>query len=177
MRTLPKHTMNSGAYGGPLAVPPGVRLIRAGGGVVELWNLDGLLTHGENGGEPIGTELDMTDSWHDDAQEVEPSPGTCTDTAAMICAVDPKKTGVGVGARAWEEYSFSTSVVDLEGGGRSVQWFVGHGGELDGITTDPVGHPNVFMTACSDGYVRLFNVRLPLPPMMINSGVGKDVQQ
>ena len=92
----------------------------------------------------------------------------------MICAVDPKKTGVGVGARAWGEYSFSTSVVDLEGGGRSVQWFVGHGGELDGITTDPVGHPNMFMTACSDGYVRLFNVRLPLPALMINSGVGKE---
>ena len=69
---LPKHTMNGGAHGGPLAVPPGVRLIRAGGGVVGLWDLDGLLTHGENGGEPIGTELDMTDSWHDDAQEVEP---------------------------------------------------------------------------------------------------------
>ena len=49
-----------------------------------LWKFNGLPTHGENDGELIGTELDMTDSWHDDAQEVGSSSGTCADTVVKL---------------------------------------------------------------------------------------------
>jgi WD40 repeat protein len=191
---LPRHTMKSGMYKGPLAVLPGGRLIRAGRGAVAVWNLDGLPTHGEDGEALIWGHLDWEDTGRDDPEEVELSSGSPVDTVikfedegfyplvwhahpsqvgSMICAADPKKTRAGGGEGSC---SYSTVVVDLEDGGRSVQRYVGHGAELSagGIATDPAGDPNVFLTACLDGYARLYDVRHPLPVLTMNSGGGKE---
>ena len=183
-RTLPTHTMNTKKYGGPLAVLPGGRLIRAGKGAVGVWNLDNVRTHGADGTKRIGKIYDSEDSWRDDPEEIEESSGCLpgssvkledtkmypgiwakhpSKSGVMICAADPKETEL-----------YSTVAIDLEGGGKSVGKYTGHGGELSAngivVSATPDGDRNVFVTACMDGLARLYDVRQPLPVLTMDSG-------
>ena len=63
--------------------------------------------------------------------------------------------------------------IDLEHGGKRAARYLGHGGEVDKIATS-AGDPNVFVTAGSDGYARLFDVRHPLPVLTFNTGLQRD---
>jgi WD40 repeat protein len=183
-RAQPTHTMDTGEYEGPLAVLSGGRLIRAGQGAVGVWNLDGLPTHGDKGKTRLGGVFNSEDSWRDDSESIEPSSGSPADTVikledtsmypgvwaahpskkgAMMCAADPKKTN-----------GYSTVAVDLEGGGKSMGRYIGHGAELSagGITVSasPEGDKNVFLTSCMDGLARLYDVRHPLPVLSMDCG-------
>ncbi len=47
--------------------------------------------------------------------------------------------------------------------------YLGHGGGFNGISTSP-GDPNMFASACDDGFARLFDVRHPLPVLTLQAG-------
>lgn len=175
--------MDTGEYEGPLAVLPG-RLIRAGRGAVGVWTLDKLPTHGDKGTKRIGERFNAEDSWRDDPEAIESSCGSPVGTVikledntlypavwaahpaqkgVMICAADPSKTN-----------TYSTVAVDLEGGGKSVARYIGHGAELSAggiaVSASPEGDKNVFVTACMDGLARLYDVRHPLPVLSMDCG-------
>ncbi|KAH9944868.1 transmembrane amino acid transporter protein-domain-containing protein [Amylocystis lapponica] len=57
----------------------------------------------------------------------------------------------------------------MEHGGRTVARYLGHGGDVDEFSTS-AGDANVFATAASDGFVRLYDVRKPLPVVTLDSG-------
>jgi WD40 repeat protein len=183
-RALPTHTMNTGKYEGPLFVLSGGRLIRAGQGAVGVWNLDGLPTHGDKGKTLIGGQFDAEDSWRDDHESIESSSGSPADTdikledASLypnVWAAHPAKKGVMIcGADPSKTNRYSTVAVDLEGGGKSVGKYIGHGAELSAggiaISASPEGDKNMFVTACMDGLARLYDVRHPLPVLSMDSG-------
>lgn len=70
----------------------------------------------------------------------------------MICATDTKSN------------NYFCHALDLEAGGKSVSRCLGHGDSIDGFSTS-TGDSNVFLTSCTDGFARLYDVRHPLPVM------------
>ncbi|KAH9935224.1 uncharacterized protein BXZ73DRAFT_76917 [Epithele typhae] len=171
------HTMNSRQFRGPILVLPDGRLARAGKGRAAVWNVDALETHQDKPGELIGPgEVNLEDTWRDnDGDDIELSTGTVPTTSTPFG--DPnfspnvlhlhQPTGhVLFGAHSDDKVS--CAMLDLEAGGRIVTRFLGHGGEVAHISTDSRGNPNLFVTACTDGYARMFDVRHPLPVLTFN---------
>ncbi|KAH9859104.1 hypothetical protein C2E23DRAFT_34630 [Lenzites betulinus] len=173
------HTMDSRRYNGPIAVLPGGRVVRAGKGGAAVWNLDALQTH--RGGKRVGRgKFNVEDAVRDnDDGEIERSTGNAPSTTIkfaqagltpavwhlhapsghMLCAENSRKS---------EKYACYT--LDLEAGaGKIVSRFLGHGGNVAAFSTS-AGDANVFLTACADGYARLYDVREPLPVMTIDAG-------
>ncbi len=146
--------MDSGSdFQGPLVLLPNGRLGRAGKGKAALWLLEC-----EQGGTSPHSIVTFADdpsfspaAWH----LHEPS-------GHLLCAEDAEESG---------GYTFMS--IDVEHGGKRVARYIGHGGEVDKIATSP-GDPNVFVTAGSDGYARLFDVRRPLPVLTFNTGLQRD---
>jgi WD40 repeat protein len=149
-----------------------------------VWNLDGLPTHGEKGQKRIGKKFNSEDSWRDDPESIESSSGSPADTVVKfedtsmypgVWAAHPSKEGVIICAANPEKTNgYSMVAVDLEGGGKSIGRYIGHGGELSAngiaVTASPDGDRNVFVTACMDGLARLYDVRHPLPVLSMDSG-------
>lgn len=177
---LPTHTMASQKYDGPLAILSSDRIIRTGRGGVGLWNLDSLPTHGKKGTKIIGKKLHHPDSWRDDPENIENSSGSPPDQTIAFEDLNwrpscwtphPSAGGLMITAcnpQASTKYSCYT--LDLENGGKITSKYLGHGGGILGFSTDPVADPNVFTTACSDGYARLYDVREVLPVMTFDTG-------
>jgi WD40 repeat protein len=175
---LATHTMDSGAAGGPLAILGESRLIRAGRGFANVWNLDELPTHGEDGEEVIGEEYDTENTWRDDPEDIEVSAGTPAHTridfegghfkpsewiahpggfaGRMICASDSDTT-----------LQYGMVDMDLNARGKIISRYIGHSGAVSNISTS-VGDPHMFATSCTDGYARLWDVRNPLPVLTID---------
>ncbi|KAI0701872.1 WD40-repeat-containing domain protein [Cerioporus squamosus] len=155
------HQIDSGGeYDGPLVVLPNGRLARSSKGQAVVWHLDSLgpeeaPTPGCSPPHSIVTFADdpgfFPAAWH----LHEPS-------GHLLCAEGAEESG---------GYAFLS--IDPEHGGRRVARYLGHGGEVDKIATSP-GDPNVFVTAGSDGYARLFDVRHPLPVLTFNTGLQRD---
>ncbi|KAJ7156535.1 hypothetical protein C8R43DRAFT_1234769 [Mycena crocata] len=171
----PTHTLHSAKSHGPLAFLPGGHCIRAGKGLVDVWNLDELETHGANGkthtmrdeddeiedsaGSSPSTTLSLADpSLTPSIWSAHPTPGL---PGTMLCGSDPLKSG-----------DYSCVSVDLEHGGTTGARYLGGGGEIRQISTSSAD-PNVFLAAATDGYARLFDVRLPLPVLSLSAGCGK----
>ncbi|KAI0750113.1 hypothetical protein C8Q80DRAFT_1269875 [Daedaleopsis nitida] len=152
------HTFKSGSYNGPLAVLPGGRIPRAGKGGVAIWDVKTLATH--QGGKLVGEgKLNIDDPWRDDCEEtVERS--TLHDPSGHVLAADNAQRNSG---------RYGCYALDLESNGKKVMRFLGHGGEVDAFSIS-TGDANVFVTGCSDGYARLFDMRHPLPVMTLNPG-------
>ncbi|KAK7036190.1 hypothetical protein R3P38DRAFT_2910941 [Favolaschia claudopus] len=179
------HTLKCGNYDGPLHVPSsGRRLIRAGKGGAAVWDMDGLETHGPSGNERIGAEIDIFDSWRDETDNIEESAGSDSTTiisfadrqlapavwnahpntpAAMLCASDVDRSNGDC----------SVVSLDLEHGGKTVSRYLGASGETRAFSTS-TGNANIFVTAASDGYARLYDCRTPLPVLTLRSGSGDD---
>lgn len=180
------HTMNSQrTFDGPMLLLPNGRMARAGKGRAAVWNLDELDTHQANPGQLIGgAKLNMDNSYREaGCPAVEMSCGNSphavvafTDDPAylpaawhlrepsdhILCAEDAERSG-----------GYACMSIDLEHGGKRVARYLGHGGEVDKIATSPAD-PNVFVTAGSDGYARLFDVRRPLPVLTFNTGLQRE---
>jgi len=176
---LPTHTLDSECFHGPLVVLSSRRVIRAGQGSAGVWNLDTLPTHGPKGKKRIGKKYNTEEMWRDDPESIEVSMGSSSDATitfsdptlapgqwhahpstagVMLCASD---------ARATNNYSCLT--LDLENGGQTVSRYLGHGGTIQGFSTSAADQ-NVFATACSDGYARLYDIRHALPVMTFDAG-------
>lgn len=151
------HTMDSGSdFDGPLVMLSNGRIARSGRGKAAIWILDSL--ESQDGGASPHSIVDFADdtsyfpaTWH----LHEPS-------GHLLCAEGMEESG---------GYAFLS--IDLEHGGKRAARYLGHGGEVDRIATS-AGDPNVFVTAGSDGYARLFDVRHPLPVLTFNTGLQRD---
>ncbi|RPD59645.1 hypothetical protein L227DRAFT_576066 [Lentinus tigrinus ALCF2SS1-6] len=154
------HTVDSGEFDGPLVLLPNGRIARSGEGRAAIWSLDSFgpeksTSSSETSPHSVVTFADdpgyFPAAWH----LHEPS-------GHLLCAEGLEESG---------GYAFLS--IDLEHGGKRVARYLGHGGEVDKIATSS-GDPNVFVTAGSDGYARLFDVRHPLPVLTFNTGLQRD---
>ncbi|KAI0671382.1 WD40-repeat-containing domain protein [Trametes maxima] len=173
------HTLDSGKYNGPLAVLPGGRIARSGKGGAAIWNLDTLQTH--KGGRRVGKgKFNIEDSWreNDTGDDIELSVGSKPTTTITFAQADfvssrwhfHEPTGkILSGEEGKNKERYGCYLIDLEDNGKKVVRFLGHGGGLSDFSTS-AGDPNVFATACTDGYARLYDVRHPLPVMTFNAG-------
>ncbi|KAF9524849.1 hypothetical protein CPB83DRAFT_819534 [Crepidotus variabilis] len=179
---FPVHTMNSKNYSGPLALLGDEELIRAGKGSVAIWQLDGLQTHGENGKDLVGEKVregDMS-TWRDDPEDIEPSSGSAISKTIQLEGYNSyEKQQEGPEIRVWHRHPSQGGVMicgmddkssnnfchayDLQAGGRIVSRYLGHGGAVEEFSTVPSADPNLFLTRCTDGHARLYDVRHPLP--------------
>ncbi|CCL98796.1 uncharacterized protein FIBRA_00801 [Fibroporia radiculosa] len=167
-------TLNSVGCRGPVAVLPNGRLVRAGKGRALVWEIDKLETHGADGNKRIGDgTLDAEGSWrdNDDGDEIELSMGSKPHTTVEFAdqSLSPgtwhlhKPSGhMLCGENGLRDNSYSCVLLDLEHGGKTVTRYLGHGGDVECFSTSD-GDPNTFVTAGSDGYARLFDIRHPLP--------------
>ncbi|EMD33927.1 hypothetical protein CERSUDRAFT_159231 [Gelatoporia subvermispora B] len=174
-----RHTLDSGKYRGPLAMLPGGRIARAGTGGAAVWNVDALEAHGP-GVQQIGGAYTVEDSWRE-AEKIELSAGGAPDATVAFAGAGAYEPGVwhvhGASGRVLcgeahqhlrTRAGYTCLAVDLEHGGRVAARYLGHGEDIERISASE-GDPNVFATACVDGFARLYDVRHPLPVMTIDS--------
>ncbi|KAF8598012.1 hypothetical protein BDV93DRAFT_595430 [Ceratobasidium sp. AG-I] len=178
---LATHTLKSGRADGPITTLPNGTIVRAGKGKASVWKLDELQTHGEDGTALIGEEIDLEESWRDDPDEIEQSSGT-KPTSQLTFADNPS-----LKPAEWHPLTQSPSsmlcttsetgstgskydcfVLDLEHGGKIAARFLGHGGNISNFSVS-TPDPQVFLTSCSDGFARMYDIRRPLPVLTFDA--------
>ncbi|TRM66145.1 hypothetical protein BD626DRAFT_546490 [Schizophyllum amplum] len=181
---LPVHTLRC-TRKGPLAiVDNGARVLRGGVGGIDVWNMDGLPTHGPEGDKRIGKgKISIENSWRDpdDLEEaIERSTGTPrTSSIDFNGTIEqwhfPSWWSTAGALKALTAGNNRSAVVarDLRDQGKVTMRYVGHGGDLCTITSSDAD-PNSFLTSASDGIVRLFDVRQPLPQLSVDSGEASE---
>ncbi|KAI0925864.1 hypothetical protein AcW1_008183 [Taiwanofungus camphoratus] len=173
------HTLRCDKYNGGIAILPNGRIVRAGHGEAVVWNIDDLETHGP-GKKHIGSDkFNTEDSWRDnDGGDIELSTGSNPHTTIKLADSEfspqvwhlHKPTGHMLsGESGRRSRSYACVSLDLEHGGQTIARYLGHGGDVESFSTSE-GDPNVFATAGSDGFVRLFDVRHPLPTITFDHG-------
>lgn len=78
----------------------------------------------------------------------------------MLCGADAQKN------------QYYCHAFDLEHGGRTQARNLGHGGTIESFSTS-AADPSLFVTGCSDGIARFYDVRHPLPVMTFDNGGGQ----
>ncbi|KIJ66740.1 hypothetical protein HYDPIDRAFT_26164 [Hydnomerulius pinastri MD-312] len=179
---LPVHTLNSTAEpikaSGPIALTKG-RLLRAGEGIIGVWNVDELDQHVPGSREIIGGRIDVNSSWRQLGSVIEPSAGNACHTSIALENKDfpvgtwhlhPSEAGVMLaGVKRGYDQDYATGLchaLDLESGVVAAK-YIGHGAEVNSFSMS-AAEPNTFMTCCEDGCIRLFDTRRPLPILTIN---------
>ncbi|CAL1716909.1 unnamed protein product [Somion occarium] len=166
----PVHTLRSKKHDGPLAVHSNGRILRAGKGSALVWNIDDLETHREH--NKIGEgQYDTSDTWRDEDARIEPSPGSqphlTVDFPDPNFAIGTWHLHQPSGHMFCSESEINTTKwgcveMDLQAGGRIVRRFLGHAGTVNQFSTSEAD-PNVVLTACDDGFVRMYDIRRSLP--------------
>lgn len=174
---LATHTLNSGSkFRGPICVLSNGSLLRAGRGCAAVWKLDDTETHGPRGSNRIGKKFSVEDSWRDDPEEIERSSGTAP-TSKLVFEEALQKSTISDWAAhpsspntmlSATEYALVS--IDMVHGAKVGTKFIGQGGSATGIETDPGVAPDTFVTGCIDGYIRMWDVRQPLPVLTIAVG-------
>jgi WD40 repeat protein len=179
---LPTHTLDSQGSGGPMVILPNGTIVRAGQGRAVVWQINELETHGDDGEEIVGIEIDIEDTWRDDPEEIELSSGSTP--TSHIQFVDHPSLAPSI----WQPLisapstvlstefsqmskSYGCISIDLETG-RTTARYLGHGAGISDLSVS-AGDPQVFLTACGDGYARMFDTRQPLPVLTLDA-CGKD---
>lgn len=185
--SLRVHTLNSKGYSGPLAMLPNGRLAKAGKGQVAIWDLDSLQTHGATGKDAVGDKLsesEMMDTGRDDPENIERSRGSEATIVIDLPSIDSKSKNNVFEIEKWHQHpsqagtlicgtnrkskNYLCHSLDFEAGGKTVTRYLGHGDSVNDFSTS-AGDPNVFLTSCSDGHARLYDVRHPLPTMTLTT--------
>ncbi|CAE6517139.1 unnamed protein product [Rhizoctonia solani] len=193
-RPIPKHTMYSKGFDGPMTAFANYALVRAGTGAAAVWYYGDLKTHsyrsrrfyllrGERrapyfiGGKmyPDG-ELDY-DSHGNKYPPCENSRGS--PEGSVIAFVDDRKLKPHI-MRVLKGYRYAVLAagrkepscisIDLEHGGQTVTRYQGHSGYVTNISTS-LADQRVFLTSSRhDKYARLFDVRKPQPVLQFTAG-------
>ncbi|KAI0768006.1 hypothetical protein BD413DRAFT_566031 [Trametes elegans] len=155
------HSMASGrAYDGPISPLQNGRFARAGKGQAAVWDLSALETNQEHAGTSTsGSEPHSVVAFADDPSYAPATWHLHSPTGHLLC-----------GERATRSGGYGCIALDVEHGGHRAARFLGHGSDVVRITTSP-GDPNLFATAASDGYARLFDVRRPLPLLTVETSI------
>jgi len=175
---VPRHTMNpkAGSTGPISLIQDGGKLLRAGRGVVEVWNIDRLATHGPSGTRRIGRgEVLIENSFREDIHEIETSIGSSANSTFSLpkdmvitewLPAPSSKDSSMIAAHDMGEKLWS---LDLNANGRPTNRYLGHAGEITSISSSP-GDPLSVLTSCRDGIVRLFDIRQSLPRLCFDAG-------
>lgn len=190
---LPVHTLKAPG-GGPIALlNDGAKFLKGGNGDISVWDVDALPTHGVNGKKRIGKKIRTDDTWRDEPDEIEASegahpsatisimkPATSTSTPSSSSSNDasiqptswitsPSSPATLISART---KSYGLISIDISSGseGKIDMTYVGHGGNVTAFSTSKEGDPRTFVTSASDGIVRLWDVRQPLPRLSLDVG-------
>jgi hypothetical protein len=179
-KPLPTHTLDSDRFSGPIVTLPNGTIVRAGKGSAGVWEFSGLDTHGDNGGKTIGQEMDIDDldSWRDDPDDIELSTGSAPISRIEFIDQPSLKPSIWksliaapstvlCAEFARESNNYDCIALDLETGKTKLH-YLGHGATVADFSVS-AGDPQVFLTASHDGYVRLFDVRLPLPALTFDA--------
>jgi len=175
---LPMHTMNSGESNGPLALlRGGAKLLRAAKNKLMVWDVDSVPTRGKKGSKIVGEKLKADKL---DTDEIESSRGS---KPSQTITLGEEFSG---GVKAWARHPSqpSSMITGLDGRYRCVQldvetgqvatYWLGHGAHLASVHTSPAD-PWLFVTACSDGVTRLYDVRQPAPVLAVYSSVHEGI--
>jgi WD40 repeat protein len=170
----PTHTLNSDRFSGPITVLPNGTIVRAGKGYAAVWDASSLETHGEDGQTVIGKEISIEETMRDDPEEIEQSSGsTATSYIEFVDHPDLKLS-------MWQPLvqtpstmlcattSYGCVMLDLEREGKMTARYLGHGGDVNDIAVS-AADPQTFLTACNDGFARLFDIRTPLPVLTFDA--------
>ncbi|KDQ19041.1 hypothetical protein BOTBODRAFT_171005 [Botryobasidium botryosum FD-172 SS1] len=181
---LPVHTMNSGGDGGPLALlHGGAKLLRASKGKLMVWDVDSAPTHGKTGKKIVGEKPKAGGwgVWRDGTDKIELSGGS--EPTQTISLGDEFWGGV----KAWAQHPSqpSSMISGLSGQYRCVQldvetgqiatFWIGNRAYLTSIHTSPAD-PWSFVTACSEGVTRLYDVRQPVPVLAVYSAAREAIR-
>ncbi|KAF8598054.1 hypothetical protein BDV93DRAFT_561741 [Ceratobasidium sp. AG-I] len=179
-KPLPTHTLDSAGFTGSMVVLPNGTIVRAGEGEAAVWDINSLPTHGPEGKKRIGKRISVDDALRDDPEEIERSSGS--PPTSRIKFVDQPTLSPGVwqslpqapstmicNVRSGSTPEYGCLSIDLAHGGKTVARYIGHGGTVDDLSVSD-GDPNVFLSGCSDGFARLFDVRRPLPVCTLDVG-------
>ncbi|KAI0368795.1 hypothetical protein BV20DRAFT_1036915 [Pilatotrama ljubarskyi] len=163
LKRLPTvHSMDSERiYEGPMAVLRNGRVARAGKGKAAIWDVSALESQPAQRSSN-GSKAHSVVTFADDASYAPSTWHLHGPTSRLLC-----------GERSARSGGHSCIALDLEHGGRRAARYLGHGGDVVRITAGP-GDPNVFATAASDGYARLFDLRRPLPILTIETGFQRE---
>lgn len=178
---LPVHTLDTDRSSGPITILPNGAIVRAGKGGADVWATNGLPTHGDVGDEIIGEEMDLDDfdTMHDDTEDIELSTGA--PPTSRIAFVDQPNLKPSIWQPLIEspstvlcvEYARDTQnydcvAIDLEAGGKTATRYLGHGATVADFSVSATD-PRMFLTACHDGFARLYDVRQALPALTFDS--------
>ncbi|CUA74740.1 hypothetical protein RSOLAG22IIIB_11457 [Rhizoctonia solani] len=187
------HTLDTERSRGPMTVLPNGAVARAGKGGASVWDTQASPDQGDAVEKPI-VESDKSDEdeededdeedWddEDEDEEVDRSPGLApTSHIKFLDQPDLKpslwqplltapSTVVCV-EYAREAGKYSCIGIDLEAG-KSTSYYLGHGADVSAFSVS-AGDPQLFLTACNDGFARLFDVRRPLPAITFDA-CGQD---
>ncbi|CUA74738.1 DENN domain and WD repeat-containing protein SCD1 [Rhizoctonia solani] len=177
---LPVHNLNTEQCTGPMTIVDNRSVLRAGKGGASVWDIQSTLDEGSTVEEPIDLdELDENGDWEGEVPEaVDRSPGLAptshikfldqpnlkpslwqpllTAPSTVVCVEYAREAG-----------KYSCIGIDLEAG-KSTSCYLGHGADVSALSVS-VGNPQLFLTACNDGFVRLFDVRRPLPSVTFDA--------
>ncbi|KEP47055.1 WD40 domain protein [Rhizoctonia solani 123E] len=178
------HNLDTQRSKGPMTILPNGTVVRAGKGGASVWDTQATLGEGNAVQEPIvDSESDDEEDWEDeDEEEVDRSPGLAPTSHIKFFdqpdlnpslwqpLLTAPSTVVCV-EYAREEGHYSCIGIDLEAG-KSTSYYLGHGADVSAFSVSPTD-PQLFMTACNDGFARLFDVRRPLPAITFDA-CGQD---
>ncbi|KAI0635611.1 hypothetical protein C8Q77DRAFT_580545 [Trametes polyzona] len=158
------HTFNCQTrHDGPIATLPNGRMAKAGKGEAAVWDISMTDAPAETRQAPTTT---------DHLEGKQPSIVAFVDDPAYAPATWHLHAPSGR-LLCGEQAGYGCIALDVEHGGQRAARFLGHGGHVVRITTSP-GDPNLFVTAASDGYARMFDMRRPLPVLTIETGIQRE---
>ncbi|KAG8756521.1 hypothetical protein FRC11_005256, partial [Ceratobasidium sp. 423] len=171
------HTLDSAASDGPIAVLSNGAIIRAGQGGADSWAINELPTHGATGMRIVGGDIEH-DSLRDEPEKIERSSGSLPSMRIQFIdepLMAPNVWQPLVGAPStfvcaeWvrKPRHYSCVTIDLETGQTRAR-YLGHGAHVTSVSTS-AGDPQVFLTACNDGYARLYDTRQSLPVLTLDA--------
>lgn len=172
------HTLNSDEYTGPLSLLPGGRIIRGGVGSILSWTIDDLETHSTTSGLIGRGKYSGYHKIHKRFDEKEKEYSTGSLPTTVIPLADSglftlnfrwhQPTQRLLCSENWpERKSYAVVALDLEHGGKTATRYVGHGGGVGHLSLSEDDH-NTFLTTCSDGFTRLYDIRNPLPVLTLD---------
>ncbi|KEP47056.1 hypothetical protein V565_169890 [Rhizoctonia solani 123E] len=191
---VPKHTMYSKGFDGPMASLANHALVRAGTGAAAIWYYDELKTHsyrskrfyllrGERRAPYLIGGMMFSDAerrYDPDGNEYPPCENSrgSSKHSTVTFVDDPK-----LKPHIWRTFDLHPFValaagrkerncvsIDLNHGGKTRMRYQGHPGFVTNITTS-TADPCVFLTSsCQDEYARLFDVRKPQPVLQLAAG-------
>ncbi|CAE6519833.1 unnamed protein product [Rhizoctonia solani] len=174
---LPIHNLASKSSRGPMALLPNGSLVRAGQGGASVFDLQ-VPTYGSDGNETIGELIEDVKTMRSDFNGIELSSGSAPTSHIKffdqpnikphiwqpLLAAPSTFLCAGYGH---DEGKYGCVGIDLEAG-KTTSYHLGHGANVSDFSVS-LGEPQLFLTACNDGFARLFDMRLSLPVLTFDA--------